>query len=259
MFKLSTIAMVTLWLCGCAVERPRCEEVVVTTQQVAPGEFERVAMPVARGTITVQGDAEVLTAPDRFVITVGFDVQASTLARARDDSRALAAALMAVARDHGVSERDLQSEHLSLQPRYEGYNQPGGQQLIGYQASRGLTLTLHDIDEVEGVLYDMLAAGANRVDRVQFESSERSERRSEARVLAVRAARMKAEAMAAELGQTIGEPVRIEEQATPGWQPQPMSNMLLNNDTLAQVSETVAGGKLRVHAGVSVVFTLRPA
>ena len=127
------------------------------------------------------------------------------------------------------------------------------------QAARGLTLTLHDIDEVEGLLYDLLAAGANRVDRVQFESSARSERRNEARVLAVRAARAKAEAMAAELGQTIGEPVRVEEQTPSGWQAPVMNNVALNNDSLAQVSETVAGGKLRVHAGVSVVFTLRPA
>jgi uncharacterized protein YggE len=256
----SAMVLGVLVLGGCVAERTRCEEVVVATM-AAPGVqgLEAVAMPAQRGTITVQGDAEVLTAPDRFVITVGFEVQATTLARARDDSRGRAAALLAVALDHGVGERDLQSEQLSLQPRYENYDHAGGQQLIGYRASRGLTVTLHDIDEVEGLLYDMLAAGANRVDRVQFESSARSEKRSEARVLAVRAARMKAEAMAAELGQTIGEPVRIEEQTPPAWGPAPMSNMMLNNETLAQVSETVAGGKLRVHAGVSVVFTLRPA
>lgn len=246
-----------LGLCGCVAERPRCEEVVVTTLEASGREL--VAMPAQRGTITVQGDAEVLTAPDRFVITVGFEVQAATLARARDDSRARAAALLAVALDHGVAERDLQSEQLSLQPRYEGYGAPGGQQLIGYQAARGLTVTLHKLEDVEGLLFDMLAAGANRVDRVQFESSVSGEKRAEARALAVRAARGKAEAMAAELGQTIGEPVRIEEVAAPSWGPPPLANMMLSNDSLAQVSETVAGGKLRAHAGVSVVFTLRPA
>lgn len=257
MNKSIVVGTLVLGLCGCVAERPRCEDVVVTTQ-AGPGGLEAVAMPVQRGTITVKGDAEVLTAPDRFVITVGFDVLEKSLDAARDESKARAAALMRVAIDHGVEERDLQSEQLSLQPRYEGYGHPGGQQLIGYQAARGLTVTLHDLGQVEGLLYDMLAAGANRIDRVQFESSARIEKRSEARVLAVRAARAKAEAMAAELGQTIGEPVRIEEEAAPTWQA-PVSNMMLNNDTLAQVSETVAGGKLRVHAGVSVVFTLRPA
>lgn len=259
MIKATMVGVLVAGLGGCVAERTRCEDVVVTAPVAALPGHEVVAIPGQRGTITVNGDAEVLTAPDRFVITVGFDVQASTLARARDDSRARAAALLAVALDHGIGERDLQSEQLSLQPRYEGYGQPGGQQIVGYQAARGLTLTLHDIDEVEGLLYDLLAAGANRVDRVQFESSARSERRNEARVLAVRAARAKAEAMAAELGQTIGEPVRVEEQTPSGWQAPVMNNVALNNDSLAQVSETVAGGKLRVHAGVSVVFTLRPA
>ncbi len=257
MIKASVCWLALVSLVGCVAERPRCDEAVVHELPVA-GAVEPVAMPLPGRTISVQGDAEVLTAPDRFVITVGFDVQASTLARARDDSRGRAAALMQVAIDHGVAERDLQSEHLSLQPRYEGYGQPGGQQLIGYQGSRGLTVTLHELDQVEGLLYDMLAAGANRVDRVQFESSAQSLRRSEARVLAVKAARAKAEAMAAALGQTLGEPLRVEEQTTPSWNV-PAANMMLNNDSVAQLSATVAGGKLRVHAGVSVVFALRAA
>jgi uncharacterized protein YggE len=85
------------------------------------------------------------------------------------------------------------------------------------------------------------------------------EKRSEARLLAVEAARAKAEAMAATLGQELGEPLKIEEAGpAPGWLPQ-TSNYLLNNDTTPQQSETVATGKLRVHAGVSVVFALLPA
>ena len=88
--------------------------------------------------------------------------------------------------------------------------------------------------------------------------SAQSLRRSEARVLAVKAARAKAEAMAEALGQTLGEPLRVEERAAPSWST-PAANMMLNNDSVAQRSETVASGKLRVHAGVSVVFTLRAA
>ncbi len=209
-----------------------------------------------RRTITVAGDAEIMTAPDRFVVTVGFDLQAATLAEARDGSQQRAAALLAVAQKLPTCE--VQTDQLSLQPRYEGYGQPGGQHLVGYQASRSLTVTLHAVEEVEGLLFDMLAAGANRVDRVTFDSSVLQAKRTEARLLAVEAARGKAEAMAAALGQTIGEPLRIEEAAPAGWNT-PGANYVVDNETTARTSETVATGKIRVHAGVSVVFALRPA
>lgn len=244
-----------LSLSGCRGEACARDTVV---QMLPPTGADPRGVAVAGATITVGGDAEILTAPDRFVITVGFDLQTTTLDQARDGSQARAAALLAVV-DKRKAACEVQTGQLSLQPRYDGYNNPGGRQIVGYEASRSLTLTLHDIDEVEPLLYDMLAAGANRVDRVDFQSSLTQEKRDEARVLAVQAARKKAEAMAAALGQTIGEPLRIDEAAqAPPWQPA-VSNYVLSNDTAPTLSETVASGKIRMHAGVSVVFALRPA
>jgi uncharacterized protein YggE len=231
-----------------------------TVVQVLPADVgDPRGVAVAGPTITVGGDAEILTAPDRFVISIGFDLQATTLDAARDGSQARAAALLGVVAERGIEACDVQTEQLSLQPRYDGYSTPGGHTLIGYQASRSLTITLHRIEDVEPLLYAMLAAGANRVDRVHFESSQSLAKRSEARVLAVQAARAKAEAMAAALGQTVGDPLRVEEgAAAQPWQT-PTTNYVLNNDTAPALSDTVASGKIRVHAGVSVVFALRPA
>ena len=241
-----------LAIVGCRNREPGVVQ-VGAAQAMAPG---GLALASAR-TIAVHGDAEILTAPDRFVVAVGFDLQASTLEEARDGSQKRAAALLAVTQR--IPTCEVQTEQLSLQPRYEGYGEPGGHRLVGYTASRSLTVTLHALEEVEGLLFEMLAAGANRVDRVSFQSSTLLEKRAEARLLAIEAARAKAEAMAAALGQKIGEPLKIEESGpAPGWQPQ-TSNYMLNNDTTPQQSETVATGKIRVHAGVSVVFALTAA
>ena len=79
-------------------------------------------------------------------------------------------------------------------------------------------------------------------------------------MLAVKAARAKAEAMAAALGQTVGEPLRIDEAGAPSpWQPPAISNYVMNNDSAARIGETMATGKISVHAGVSVVFRLQAA
>lgn len=264
MAKFIGIVLAVLGLSGCHGREAGCEEAPVWPLAAVGGDSgvhdggQTSGVALGR-TITVQGDAEVLTAPDRFVIAVGFDLQATTLDEARDGSRSRAAALLEVVTRRGVAACDVQTERLSLQPRYEHYGEPGGQRLVGYQASRGLILTLHSLDEVEGMLHELLAAGANRVDSVRFESSALLVKRSEARVLAVAAARAKAEAMAAALGQRLGEPLRVEEgPPASAWQP-PGRNYVLNNETAAQLGDTVATGKVRVHAGVSVVFSLRAA
>ena len=131
--------------------------------------------------------------------------------------------------------------------------------LLGTWSSASLSAG-KDLNHPGPLLFDLLAAGANRVDRVSFHSSVLQEKRAEARVLAVRAARIKAEAMATELGQTLGEPLRIDEAGTPSpWQAPSISNYVMNNDSAAQLGETMATGKISVHAGVSVVFRLRGA
>ena len=218
----------------------------------APAPVGAPAAQPAPRTITVGGDAEIFTAPDTFEITVGFDLQADTLRAARDGSRDRAAALLAVAEKHQIPACDIQTQDLSLRPRYDGYER---HKIVGYDASRGLVLTLRDLDDVEPVLYDMLAAGANRVDSVQFHSSVARQRRAEARVLAVEAAREKAAAMAAALGQQIGAPLKIDEADAAPWQP-PVANYSFSNATVPHVSDTVATGKIRIHAGVAVTFAL---
>lgn len=245
-------AVALLSLCACREgERGGAGTSAYPSSPAQPGE---AALAMQR-TITVAGDAEILTAPDQFVVAVGFDIQAKTLEEARDSSQKRAAALLAVAKT--IPTCEVQTDQLSLQPRYEGYNEPGGQRLVGYQASRGLTITLHQLGEVEELLFALLAAGANRVDRLTFQSSQLLTKQAEARLLAVEAARAKAEAMAAALGQTIGEPLRIEEASAAGWGPQ-RTNFSYDNNTTPQESATVATGKVRVHSGVSVVFALQP-
>ena len=105
----------------------------------------------------------------------------------------------------------------------------------------------------------MLAAGANRFDRVQFHSSAVREKRAEARVLAIEAARDKAKAMAAALGQTLGAPLRVEEVALDPWRPPTMNNFSLTNDSTPQISETVASGRIKIAANVAVTFSLAEA
>lgn len=257
MFKTFLGVAFVVMTAGCQAERCRGAE-SPTVVQVSPeaAGLPGVAHAGAR-TITVGGSAEILTAPDCFEISAGFEVQTTELKEARDEGQRRAAALLAVAEKHKVAAEDVQTHQLSLYPRYETNNYGEHRKLIGYEAARSLTITVHSVDQVEAVLFDLAAAGANRIERVEFRTSEIIKKRAEARVLAIKAAREKAEAMAAALGQTIGEPLKIDEGVESPWNPLPMNNYVRSNETASQLGDSVAAGKIEVRAQVSVVFKLQ--
>ena len=119
---------------------------------------------------------------------------------------------------------------------------------------------LHDSEKVEVFLTELFKGGANRLDGVTYGSSKLLEQRKEARTLAVTAAREKAMAMATTLGQKLGRPLKIDEDAEAGrYQPLP-GNMLTNafsqTDTRGAIGDTMATGKIKIPASVAVTFEL---
>jgi hypothetical protein len=222
-----------------------------------PTAFVTSTAPPAPRSISVTGTAEIKTAPDELTVTVGADAFAAEPEAARDASNKLMRGLMEVARADKIDPKDLRTEGMSLQVRYDDYPR---HQIIGYDARNTLVLVLHDSAEVERVLTELSKAGANRIDGVAYTSTRVIELRKEARVMAVAAAREKAQAMAAALGQKIGRPLRIDEEHQDGSGYRTanlgLSNMVTTNDTRASVGETMATGKLRVQTSVAVTFEL---
>ena len=158
--------------------------------------------------ITVTGTAEIRVAPDEAILTVGVDSHDRELAAAKMQNDARVKKALAVAHEAGIGEKDIQTSTLTLGPNYSEERIP---KLLGYDASQTITLTLKDLSKYEALMTNLLQAGVNRVEGVQFLVSEPRKFKDEARSQAIRAAREKAAAMAAEVGQSIGKPWEIAE------------------------------------------------
>lgn len=166
--------------------------------------------------IAVSGNAQVHVVPDEVVLTFGVESFDRKLATARQQNQEAVARVLQVARDSGVEERYLHTDHISVQPEYDHYVEG---KLVGYRVRQTITATLEDVGRFEDLLTGVLEAGANHVHGVQFQTTELRTHKDRARELAVQAAREKADAMAAELGQRVGEPLLIEEQPGGAWSP----------------------------------------
>ena len=165
--------------------------------------------------ITVTGDAEVRVVPDEIVLTLGVQTWDTDLGVAKAQNDAIVREVLGVASEFKIDPGHIQTEYVNIEPRYrDGYEK---RDFIGYFVSKTVVITLRDVTLFEDLLSSMLAAGVNYVHGVQFRTTELRRHKDEARALAITAAREKAQALAAELGQQVGEPQSIVEDQVGWW------------------------------------------
>jgi uncharacterized protein YggE len=163
-----------------------------------------------RNLITVEGQAEVRVKPDKVRIVMVAEQRAASLPQAEGAVKASTETILSLVHTLGVTDADIDASDYGLQPIY---NWSDGKKLakrLGVRVRRTLVVTLRDLSRFGPLLSAIVETGAVSVASVDPEIEETRAHRDQARLLAVRAAREKAEAVAAELGQTIGRATTIE-------------------------------------------------
>lgn len=187
-----------------------CSGPLASARPDAPGS----AQPEAR-VITVTGDAEVRVVPDEVVLTLGVETLDVELDAAKRQNDNIVKAAIDLAKQHGVKPEHIKTEYLSVEPRYrDSYEK---RDFLGYYVRRTLVLTIQDLNKFEELLAAELKAGVNYVHGVDFRTTELRKHKDTARAMAIKAAKEKAAALAAELGLRLGDPQTIREDQSGSW------------------------------------------
>ncbi len=224
-----------------------------------------------RGRITVSGDSVVYVTPDQIEVALGIETRDLDIVNAKQKNNDILKKAVAAIKELGVAEKDVQTDHLSIEPRYKNdYDRQG---FLGYFVWNMLIVKVNDTGKVEELLSRVLQAGVNYIQGVNFQTTALRKHRDQARELALKAAREKAEAMARALGQSVGAPVQITENSSPwsyysswsGWGYGRGQSMVQNVVQVApqtgsgsgESGETIALGKIAVRSSVTVIFELQ--
>jgi uncharacterized protein len=206
--------------------------------------------------ISVTGTAEIKVPPDEVQMTLGVDSRDKDIvvAKATNDERIKK--LMALARTAGIATKDIQTSALTMGPEYSDEKIP---KLLGYLVSQTVMVTLTDLSKYEDLMTSFLKVGVNRVDGIDFLVADPKKYREDARLKAVRAAREKANAMAAELGQALGKPWEVTEEADLDFDKAAGLNanyQMRFKMPMQAEGPTIAGGEVNVRSTVRVSFQL---
>lgn len=198
----------------------------------AQEEPEEPATPVVQADrfISVIGQARAATTPDQATVRLGVVTQAPTATAALTENSALMEDVISATLEL-VEEDQIRTQTVQLFPVYSDFQppipvEPGTTQaqqqepqITGYRAMNIVSVTAEDVDMVADVIDVATAAGANTVEGINFEVSDRTAVLNEARQEAIRDARAKAEVLLEEAGGTLGQVLVIREQATGGSPP----------------------------------------
>ena len=201
--------------------------------------------------VNVTGKGVVKVTPDQVDIKVRVESEGKDAVAVKRENDASINAVIKFLRSQGLKAEDVQTEYINLNKNYD-YNS----KTYSYKANQSLTVHLKDISQYEGILSGLLNSGINRIDGMQFKSSQATALRQEARVLAILDAKNRAETYATALGQSIGKAVQISEASANPPQPQFRSaNFAMESSDAG--GESIAPGELSITVMISASFELK--
>lgn len=159
--------------------------------------------------VAAYGASSVKAMPDlvraRFKVIRVEQTPSEAFAAASDPVQAVRRTL----RRHGISDAAVERSRLGLKSSWSF----GGteRKFIGYECQASFAVESGALDDVQPLLVDLVAAGANEIDAVDFDVTGKGELRAQARRQAVGAARRKAELFAEAAGVRLGAVVHIDD------------------------------------------------
>jgi hypothetical protein len=216
-----------------------------------------------KATVEVNGDAEVKVVPDRVSIQFGVETRNASLDTATSGTDAAVKKMIAAFRALGVDESDIQTDFIRVEIAYA--DQGRSTTIDHYTAMKGVQVTLKEVARFDQLLQTGLKSGANKIESVDFSTSELRKYRNQARAMAVKAAIEKAHDVAKAGEFRIAEkPITVNASNSSVYGPvygrynyYMAQNAVQNVGGGGDTGDSVALGKISVSASVTMVFEIQ--
>src|SRR5687768_8135141 len=164
--------------------------------------------------ITVRGSGSVTAKPDSLVMSVGANVQDTTIKAAQDKVAAIVTRMTERLKAAGIEDKDFRTSQYSVETVMDfGSNPKEGalQQVIGFRVVNMLEITFRDPALAPQVLDEMVSAGANSIYSGGYTFADYASLQKQAYDKALKDAQDRASRLASLSGLTLGKIVSVSE------------------------------------------------
>ncbi len=240
LFLILAIAVLGLTLVGCAAP-------------VASAQTPGTTPPLRQ--LTATGTGKIYLNPDVAYIYIGVHAQADAVSDAlsqnNDKSQAVAGSL----KEQGVDAKDIQTSAFNVNPVQE-YDKNGQPTKMTYTVDNSVYVTVRDLSKLGQILDAVVRNGANNINGINFDVTDKAKAVSEARTLAIQQAKQMAQEMASAAGVSLGDLQTMNVYASNG--PVPMFEAK-GGGAAASVAATVptSSGQLVLSMDATLVYEIK--
>ena len=177
---------------------------------MAASAFAADAAPARTITVTGQGDARAV--PDEAQLSTGVVAQGRTAAEALAANSEAMNAVFDTLKQLGIPERSIQTSEFNVSPQYR--NDKNGErtnEIIGYEVTNSVSVTLDDLKRLGPVLDALVASGSNSLGNIAFTIHDPKPLMTNAREAAMKDAMDRATTYARAGGLTLGRILSVSE------------------------------------------------
>lgn len=201
--------------------------------------------------ISVTGEGKVKVIPDQASILISLETKGTNAEEVKKENDKKIDAILKFIKKSNIAKENFQTQRVSLNPTYDYEKKKHN-----YIATQTIKILLKDLSKYDELMEGIVNEGINRIDNVTFESSKEALYQSEARKLAMKDAKFKAEDYVSVLGQKVGRAMTISDNSQ-SYTPQPVfASMKAMERDSAGPRETLAIGEINITANVNVSFIL---
>ncbi len=201
--------------------------------------------------INVSGEGKVKVAPDQATISISIETKGIKAVDVKQDNDKKMDAILKFVKKSNIATEDFQTQRISLNPNYDYEKKK-----YSYIATQTLQILLKDLSKYDALMEGLVNEGINRIDNVEFKSSKIFQLQSDARKLAMKDAKSKAEDFVSVLNQKVGKAILISDNSQIYISQPRMYAMKATFDAESAPRETLAIGEIEITANVSVSFVL---
>ena len=205
--------------------------------------------------ITVTGEGKLKVIPDEAFITLAVENNGKEALEVKKKNDEQVAKVLQVIKRFGIAPTDFQTQQVSL---YKNYDEASKKQ--SYVAHQTLTIHLKNLSQYDALLLEVMEAGINSIQGVEFKASQLKVYESQVRKNAMVAAKQKAMDFVSELpGQKVGKALVVLDSSFTQFPRAVFSEMktyAMAADGIEVSEETLAIGSLEINVTVTVTFAL---
>lgn len=212
--------------------------------------------PAETRTISINGTGIVKLSPDMAEVNIGVQTEADDAQQASAENTLQVNEIIAALQAFEIAETDIQTAYFSIYPMQQ-YDNEGQMQEIRYVVQNSLLITVRDLNKLGDILDTAIGAGANTINGITFNISDREGAYAQALDAAMANAESRAEVLAQAAGAKIVKMQSVNTYLGGGGIP-----VMYSADVAAEglgmggSSVPVSPGEMEIQVEVNVVYEI---